>query len=306
MSHQKQKQQENQTKGISFSLGFAVLHDVFTDFVLSRQALLCSPATLRWYSWTLGKFLQFMEANGVTRPDEITARHVRAYLSMLAEKGSADTYVHNHARAIRTFLKFLAAENYAPSVTFKMPSLSRKQLPMLDARQVQGLLAAIRDPRELALVMAMIDTGVRRAEVLALNWGDVEIENGMVRIARGKGGKSRVVVVGVNTRRALLKYRRSVLHAADAPLFQTRSGKRYSANGLRGALLRIGREAGIRLSPHMLRRTFATLSLRAGMNPLHLQGLLGHSTLEMTKQYVGMIDADLLAAHRQHGPIDNL
>ncbi|MCK5635711.1 MAG: tyrosine-type recombinase/integrase, partial [Anaerolineales bacterium] len=57
-------------------------------------------------------------------------------------------------------------------------------------------------------------------------------------------------------------------------------------------------------TPHALRRTFATLSLKAGMNLIHLQGLLGHSTLEMTRRYLQVLDEDLVDAHRSHGPID--
>ena len=58
-------------------------------------------------------------------------------------------------------------------------------------------------------------------------------------------------------------------------------------------------------SAHALRRTFATLALKAGMNPLHLQGLLGHSSLEMTRRYVQMMDEDLVEAHRLYGPVDH-
>jgi site-specific recombinase XerD len=68
---------------------------------------------------------------------------------------------------------------------------------------------------------------------------------------------------------------------------------------------RISARCGVHIAPHDLRRTFATLALRAGMNPLHLQGLLGHSTLEMTRRYVQMVDDDLVEAQRQHGPMDH-
>ena len=61
---------------------------------------------------------------------------------------------------------------------------------------------------------------------------------------------------------------------------------------------------GVQVSPMPCWRTFATMSLRAGMNLLHLQGLLGHSTIEMTRRYVQMLDDDLVEAHRAHGPID--
>ena len=76
-------------------------------------------------------------------------------------------------------------------------------------------------------------------------------------------------------------------------------------NGLRSILLHISEQSGIHIAPHALRRTFAILALKAGMNPLHLQGLLGHSSLEMTRRYVQMMDEDLVEAHRMYGPVDH-
>lgn len=132
------------------------------------------------------------------------------------------------------------------------------------------------------------------------------IASGLVHVVRGKGGKARSVVVGATTRRALLAYRRELEPAPDKPVFQTQNSGRLAHNGLRSILLRLGERAGVKVNPHSLRRTFATMSLKAGMNPLHLQGLLGHASMEMTKRYVQMVDDDLLAAHKEHGPIDNL
>jgi len=112
--------------------------------------------------------------------------------------------------------------------------------------------------------------------------------------------------VGAATRRALLGYHRTLTLTPASPIFQTRDDRRLSPNGLRSLLLRLGERAGVRVTPHALRRTFATMSLGADMNLLHLQGLLGHSTIEMTRRYVQMLDDDLLEAHREHGPIDYL
>lgn len=112
--------------------------------------------------------------------------------------------------------------------------------------------------------------------------------------------------IGAKTKRSLLKYRRAISHAPELPLFQTIRGDRLSANGLRSILIRRGKEVNLVVNPHMLRRTFATLSLKAGMNIVHLQGLLGHSSLEMTRRYVQMIDEDLETAHLDFGPIDSL
>jgi integrase/recombinase XerD len=298
MSQKTKKKQE-------WALASYALHDAYTDFILSRQAMLCSPRTLSWYRYTLGKVFCWLEENGITSPDQLAARDVRAYLAELAGRGLSDSYIHGYARAIRTMLKFWYNEKYIPEpVIFKMPSISKKRLPILSADEVKKALEACRTKRDKALILLLVDSGLRRAEVCALNWGDMDIQSGLVRVERGKGGKARSVVVGVKTRRALLAYRRNVKHKDDVPLIQTQSGNRFTYSGLRSALLRIGKRAGVHITPHALRRTFATLSLRAGMNLIQLQAMLGHSSLEMTRQYIQMIDDDLLEAHEKHGPID--
>lgn len=150
----------------------------------------------------------------------------------------------------------------------------------------------------------LIDTGVRASELLAMNWEDVDIGSCLLRVRHGKGKKARSVVLGDKSRRALLGYRRSVPNYHNAPLFQTINNNRLRYPGLRSALRRIGKRAGIKIGAHMLRRSFATLSLRAGINPIHLQALMGHSSLEMTRQYIQMLDDDLIEAHREYGPVD--
>lgn len=167
-------------------------------------------------------------------------------------------------------------------------------------------MAACRSKRDKAVILFLVDTGLRSMEFCALTWGDVDISSGLVRVVRGKGGKARSVVIGVTTRRALLAYRRQIKPESDDPLFQTIQGRRLGGGGLRSLLVRLRERAGVHVSPHVLRRTFATMSLRAGMNLLNLQGLMGHATIEMTRRYVQMLDDDLIEAHRVHGPIDNI
>jgi site-specific recombinase XerD len=281
------------------------LDDAFLDFLLSREAMLCSPATMKYYKFTGGKIIEWLGNEGITEPEEITARHVRAYLSTMARRGLSDSYIHSHARVFRTILRFLYEEEYVSRlIKFKMPIIAQKRLPILTPDELQCVIKGCTTPRDRAMIVLVADTGVRRSEACSLNWDDVDIQSGLVSIRRGKGGKSRSVVIGVTTRRAVLAYRRTVRNDPRNPLIQTSSGKRLSPNGLRSALLRIGDRCGVHVTPHILRRTFATLSLKAGMNPLHLQGLLGHSSLEMTRRYIQMVDEDLLVAHKEYGPID--
>ena len=243
------------------------LQDAYTDFILSRQAMLCSPKTIRFYHFTAGRFVKYLEDNGATKPDGISARYIRAYLASLAAQNLSDSYINGHARAIKTLVRFWKSEKYITEVpTFKMPTIAKKRLPVLTAEQVKQAIDKCTTLRDKAIVMLLVDTGLRRVEICALNWGDIDISSGIVRVAKGKGGKARSVVTGIKTRRALIAYRRDIKHGDNHPIFQISSGSRLSANGLRSVLLRIGKRAGIHITRHTLRRTFATLSLRAGMN----------------------------------------
>lgn len=284
------------------------LETVYLDFILSRQAMLCSPATVKWYKSTLTSVIRQLNELGVKDPKEIKAHHIRVILSSMVEAKKSDSYVNIYARVIKTFIRFLKEENYiAEMIVFKMPTIAQKRLPCLQADDVQRVLKACTCPRDKALVFLMVDTGLRRTEVCALDWGQIDIASGLVHVVRGKGGKARSVVVGATTRRALLAYKRTILASDERqPLFQTSYGDRLKVMGLRSVFKRLSEVSGVHLTPHVLRRTFATLSLRAGMNLLYLQGLMGHSTIEMTRRYVQMIDDDLLEAHREHGPIDTL
>lgn len=135
------------------------------------------------------------------------------------------------------------------------------------------------------------------------DWGDVDLETGLVRVKQGKGRKDRSAVIGAKTRRALLAYRRT-LTDRDGVLFQTETGTRFTGNGIMMLFRRLSKRTGIHITAHSLRRTFAILSLRAGMRPLHLQNLGGWASLDMVEHYAQMVDEDLLQEHKAHSPID--
>lgn len=263
----------------------------------------CAPATLDFYKFTAGVFLAWCEAQGVTKPEEVSARIVRAYLAGM--EGKADRTRHAHARAIKTLLRFWHAENYIPSpIRFDMPKVAKKRLPVLNAEQLQIIVKAC-NVRDRAIVLLMADSGLRRAEVIALNWNDVDMQSGLVTVKRGKGGKARSSVIGATTRRALLAYRRT-LTDREGVLFQTRTRTRFTGTGLLLVFRRLSKQTGMHVTPHSLRRTFVILSLRAGMDVLHLQAMLGHASVDMVGYYAQMVDDDLLQAHKQHSPIDKI
>ena len=299
------KQRTLALKHQPFNISSPALHDALTDFILSRQAMGCTKTTIQNYRWTLAKFITWLETQGVTSPQEVAARHVRQYLSQIT--GKSDWYVNGHARAIRTLVRFWHREGYLPQpVTFEMPKVGEKRLPYLTAEQIEQLLKVC-TPREKALVMFLVDSGLRRQELCNLTRQDVDLQTGMVRVRQGKGKKDRLAMIGATTRRALLAYLRTCRNRDDnAPLFQTESGGSISSYGMQSIFYRLSQKAGFRVSPHMLRRSFATLALKNGMDIVSLQGLMGHRNLVTTRKYIQWLDEDLIAAHRRASPIDNL
>ncbi len=137
------------------------LQDAYTDFILSRQAILCSPSTIRFYNFTAGRFVKYLEDNGVTNPENTSARFIRAYLSSLVDKGLSDSYIHGHARAIRTLVRFWYKEKYLlDEISFQMPSIAKKRLPVLTAAEVKKVLGECSKTRDKALVLLLVDTGL--------------------------------------------------------------------------------------------------------------------------------------------------
>lgn len=134
-------------------LASVALTDAYTDFILSRQAMNCASATLEFYKYTAGAFLRWAETQGVTAPEEVTARIVRQFLACLI--GKADRIRHAHARVIKTLLRFWHAENYMPSpVHFEMPKVAKKRFPRLTYEQLQQVARAC-NVRDRAILFFM-------------------------------------------------------------------------------------------------------------------------------------------------------
>ena len=261
----------------------------FEDFILSREAMLCSPATIDFYRRMLTPFLEF--TNGA----ELSNRHVREFLATVADRGVASTTVHAYARAVRAFLRFAYEEEWIEEpIIVRMPRVEQKRMEMLSREEVRKVLSMC-STRDRALVLTLIDSGIRRGEALALDWDDIDLRTGMVHVRRGKGGKARVTYIGAKTRRALLRWGGGQRSSTIFPL--TPSG---------GATLmaRLSLKSGIHITFHKCRRTFATWALNGGMDLLSLQRLLGHTSLEMVRRYAMQSDKDLKIAHEKVGLVD--
>jgi site-specific recombinase XerD len=282
----------------------ADLRTALEDFYLSRRALRLSPATLEHYRYTAGEFVTWLESQGVSSLSDVRALHVRAWLAAVSERGVKDTTLHAKARGVKTLLRFWHSEGYIPqAIVFAMPKLEKKRLPFLGAEKFRAVFKACSTPRDRALLLVFADSGVRRAEAVALNWEDVDFATGSLLVRRGKGGKARMSAIGARSRRAILGYRRTLPAPPQpsAPLWQTRDGMRLTQRGVQALFARLSKRAGLKATPHALRHTFALMSLRQGMDLITISRLMGHATTGMTSHYLMLEDSDLLRSHQAHG-----
>ncbi len=214
--------------------------------------------------------------------------------------------VANVSSCLRRFFAFLAAEGLVepdPTLRLEQPRCPRRTVgEVLSVPEVQRLLAAAADHatsaagvRDRSLIELLYATGLRRAEALALDLGDLQRDVREIVVRRGKGGKGRRVPLGPTTYAALAEYIdvarpglvTSHRDSANA-LFLSQRGRRLDAMSCARLLRRLGKAAGIekRLTPHCLRRSFATHLLQGGASLRAIQLLLGHAELSTTAFYL--------------------
>jgi site-specific recombinase XerD len=147
----------------------------------------------------------------------------------------------------------------------------------------------------------MLDSGIRATELCGLTMDDISAVSLKVH---GKGDKERSVPLSDRSWKAIMNYLQSRDHAEDKALFVSERGRALTRSGLYQLLKRLGESVGVeRAHPHRLRHTFAINYLRNGGDVYTLMKILGHSSMEMTKKYLAIAQADVEIVHRRASPV---
>jgi integrase/recombinase XerD len=262
-----------------------------------------SRNTLHAYQSDLAQLGGFLTRRGVS---PLAAQHgdLAAFLSELAAGGKdrapvAAATLQRKAACLRSFYRHLRREGlieHDPTADLRGPPKTKRLPKVLSREQVAKLLEQPKgtEPlalRDRALLEVMYACGLRVSEVIGLEVGDVDLEEGMLR-ARGKGSKERIVPVGRRAVEALDLYRRRgrpplVGVKVETRLFVNHRGAGLTRQGLYKIIQSHARTAGLAecMSPHTLRHTFATHLLSGGCDLRSLQEMLGHADLATTQIY---------------------
>jgi site-specific recombinase XerD len=279
-----------------------------------------SPNTVKAYSWTLHRFLDVARDEGFAGPvDQITPAHLYSYLGRFSCLSAESR--HRYHREVAFFFSWLESMGYVERSAFaqiKKVKLPQRIIQPFSQDDVHKLLNLCEcspiGKRDLAMILVMLDTGVRVSELVSLKLDDVNLDLGRIRVLHGKGNKQRIVAFGQECRTGLLSYL-EVRGDDCGPLFvaanqhrQLRVGVGLKTNGVKQMLRRLGRSAGLsKVHAHRFRHTFATWAIEQHARELDVQYLLGHSTPDMVRRYSATYNSEQAArAHAFFSPANQL
>ncbi len=281
----------------------------FTDFTRERKYLCnVSPATVSWYTHAF-KWL----------PSESpTQGELKGTVLRMREAGLKETGCNAAIRAINAYLHWSTGSERKCGAGCTHPRIQQLKepqiiLPTLTETQIKLLVNWKPKPKNLhqqrwhLLSLLLLDTGCRITEALTVRVSDIDLDNLLVTLD-GKGRKQRIVPVSFALRKALHHYIADFNLKQDSLLFATQEGAPVRRMTALRSIKLLCEHLGFDPPPrtlHAFRHTFAVNYLRRGGSVFHLQKVLGHSSLEMTRRYANLVTADLQAVHERISLLSN-
>jgi len=298
------------------------LNELLFAFKQYLQAHGRSPATVELYTDQAGCFLKSIAACDIR---QVTKSHIEAYIAGLYEYRTIEGKPYStgtlcvKVRAVKRLFEYLEAANIIfinPAESVREPRKD-KTLPrhVLSAKEMQKLLdqpnlALMTGIRDRAVLEVFYSTGIRLEELCALTVFDADLQGGMIRVNKGKGGKDRVVPMGRHAVKCLREYitkarpRLTRNNRKTRHLFVNCYGNPLSSQVVGIMIRTCARKAGIgkQVTAHCLRHTFATALVKNGADIRAVQKMLGHVDLNTTQQYIRSLGLSIKAVHQKTHP----
>lgn len=293
------------------------------EFILDRESYGRRPKTILFYKVNLGQVTQFLDQHNITHTDQLGRRAVRLFLAELHHRKSSQATLAAYDRTLRTFCKFCVAESWIidDPMTTRARIKPGKGLPdTLELPEISSLLDActnLAGVRDKAIMLLMLDTGLRAGEVCALTLDRLKLNGdyGVVHIpaAGAKGESDRHIPIWTETITAIKAW--MLLRPAANTLFVgSPNGRSFTTqpltpNALNQIIRRRARRASLaphRKWCHIWRHTMAKLFVKKGGDLETLRRILGHQSLETVRIYLAFRTADIEAKHSQLSPVRQL
>lgn len=255
-----------------------------------------SEHTVAAYKRDLDSFAGFCEKESVDGLHNLDSYHVRAFAAEAHRLGLSPRSIARRLSAVRSFLRLEVEHGRLKAnvaLNISAPKPARRLPGTLDADQVAQLLQTSGDEplvvRDHAILELFYSSGLRLAELVSLDLGDLDFADQTVRVT-GKGNKTRILPVGRHALEAVrnwLPVRLGLANESEHALFVSRKGGRLAARSVQARVDRWARSHGStrHLHPHLLRHSFASHLLESSGDLRAVQELLGHASISTTQIY---------------------
>ena len=255
-----------------------------------RQA---SPHTVAGYRRDLDKLLGWMEAQGLDDFAALDPHRLRGFVAAEHRAGLSPKSLQRLLSSCRSLFRQLSREGalaHDPAAGVRGPKVHRKLPEVLDVDEAAALVEGGGEGalglRDRAMLELFYSSGLRLSELTGLRWGDLDLDEGEVRVL-GKGRKVRLVPVGRHAVAALRALGRAGGDAPESPVFRGRHGAPISPRTVQARMKTLALQHGFakRVHPHLLRHTFASHMLESSGDLRAVQELLGHADIATTQIY---------------------
>lgn len=278
-----------------------------------------SEHTIESYRADLFGFTDFAVTQNIVQPAAINRDFLRSYIANLFDQGYTKKSIARKIASLRSFFKFLKRKHMIesnPTTSLATPRLEKKLPGFLDESSMEHLFElpdrnTEEGLRDAALLEVFYSTGIRLSELIGLNVGDIDRPGQLIKVT-GKGRKERIIPIGQKALNAIGSYLKAGQRSGDRvtatrnvqPVFLARNGKRIYPQMV-GTIVKkyIGRVSELeKISPHLLRHTFATHLLNRGADLKSVKELLGHESLSTTQIYTHVTTDRLKKVYRDSHP----
>jgi integrase/recombinase XerD len=290
------------------------LLDQFLHHLIVEKGL--SENTIEAYGHGLNRFLNQMREKGIQRIENIGKFDVMAFLLFLKSQGLSPKTITRNLVAIRNFFQFLLQEKIlevSPVEELGFPKVPKTLPEILTLREVEQLIEQPNPQsplglRDRAMLEVLYATGIRVSELTHLPINQINLEGGYI-LVYGKGSKERIVPIGSQALKWVTLYLESARGRLSQGkenhcLFISRMGKGMSRQQFWMNIKKYGRRAGIRkrVTPHLLRHSFASHLLERGADLRSVQMMLGHVDISTTQIYTHVAGEKLKRIHQRYHP----
>lgn len=286
--------------------------DTFHDFLMAKKAGGLSEKTIATYGQHFSAIGKHLPTH--TQIDKLKKTDLEAMIASMRDAGLAANSIKSYTRTLKSFFSWCNTEG-----------ITRLNLPLYKAEETvketytdDELKALLRKPntrkcdfpeyRNWVTVNLLLNNGCRAATIRNIKLRDVDLENQVIYLRHTKNKKAQVIPLCEALCGVLREYLKVRGGEMDDYLFPNENGTQLTENGLRCSIASYNRRRGVqKTSIHLFRHTFAKKYLvDCGGNAFTLQRLLGHSTLDMTKHYCAIFDADITKNFENFSPLAQL